>query len=588
MKKFIVQIVTVVMTVALGAGLKVHAQGTVFTPPAGQPVHYNWGSKSPGSGIPADDFSAIFDQSRYFEAGDYFIQTQADDGVKVQVDNKFLINRWKNTSVPVINRSLWTGVKAGKHSIKTHYYEKGGNASVFSDVVPFDSWLAYYYPNRTLSGAPKGAKVIKPVGEYKKLSENLGTGAPIAGMKSDNFSARYTTAKRIPAGEYTLRTKADDGVRVYLDGKLVLNRWASSTSLTEHTVKIKVSDRKDAKPKNKNVHWIVVQYYDGTGNSIVEFSIQPYIQKELITKKTTYPVSLNDMVNKQMTVSPQTDKKYNVYLRSDALVRNPADPSKGTVQGVWNVRGGPGTNYWKVGQVNNQEVVKILSSVKAKDGWTWYKISYNRTWVNASPTDVKYYINPQNFATNTTAYYQFMQLSKPAGVRAQEVNIKILANKGILTNKGQAFINASSKYGVNEIYLISHALLETGNGTSKLANGILVSSVDGKPVQPRYVYNMYGINAKDSCPLTCGSEYAYKEGWFTPEASIIGGAEFIASGYINAGQDTLYKMRWNPTNPATHQYASDIGWAVKQTSRIANLYSLLDGYRLTFDVPLYK
>ncbi|MFE5437451.1 hypothetical protein ACFQ8M_29850, partial [Bacillus cereus] len=39
---------------------------------------------------------------------------------------------------------------------------------------------------------------------------------------------------------------------------------------------------------------------------------------------------------------------------------------------------------------------------------------------------------------------------------------------------------------------------------------------------------------------------------------------------------------------ATHQYATDIGWAYKQVNRMYSLYSLLDGYTLYFDVPEYR
>jgi len=46
-------------------------------------------------------------------------------------------------------------------------------------------------------------------------------------------------------------------------------------------------------------------------------------------------------------------------------------------------------------------------------------------------------------------------------------------------------------------------------------------------------------------------------------------------------------MRWNPDNPGTHQYATDIGWAVKQVANISRLYDLLDRYTLIFDVPVY-
>src|SRR5699024_2925539 len=146
-------------------------------------------------------------------------------------------------------------------------------------------------------------------------------------------------------------------------------------------------------------------------------------------------------------------------------------------------------------------------------------------------------------------------------------------------------------------------LLETGNGSSTLAKGVevgedkngratRVTSSNRKNLKNiKTTYNFFGIGAVDSCPLTCGSERAYTEGWFTPQDAIVGGAEFIGEKYISVGQDTLYKMRWNPANPATHQYATDAGWAVKQTGNIKNMFDLykdVDGLVLTFEVPSYK
>lgn len=205
------------------------------------------------------------------------------------------------------------------------------------------------------------------------------------------------------------------------------------------------------------------------------------------------------------------------------------------------------------------------------------------SWSKASTDDVKYYLNPLNFHIGTDAYFQFLLLSSYAGTNATEVNQKILSGKGILAGKASSFISAAKEHKINEIYLISHALLETGNGTSRLANGI---TVNGKTV-----YNVYGIGAVDSNPETQGAQYAYDHGWTTVEKAIIGGAEFVAENYIHAGQDTLYKMRWNPDamvdGGTPHQYASDIGWAVKQTARIAEMYGLLSKYALFFDVPDY-
>ncbi|MFP7334685.1 SH3 domain-containing protein, partial [Shouchella clausii] len=204
----------------------------------------------------------------------------------------------------------------------------------------------------------------------------------------------------------------------------------------------------------------------------------------------------------------------------------------------------------------------------------------NGRWENASRSDVAYYMNANNFKQGTSSYLQFLNLSSSAGLSAEAINSQLLSDKGILQGQGQAFINASKLYGVNEIYLISHALLETGNGKSQLATGV---QVNGKTV-----YNMYGIGAYDGNAVSAGAQYAYNQGWFTPEDAIIGGARFVSNNYFARGQNTLYKMRWNPANPGTYQYATDVGWAVKQTHHMSNLYSLVDDYEMTFDVPVYK
>lgn len=168
------------------------------------------------------------------------------------------------------------------------------------------------------------------------------------------------------------------------------------------------------------------------------------------------------------------------------------------------------------------------------------------------------------------------------------MNDKILLGKGVLEGHAQDFIDAANKYHINEIYLISHALLESDKGTSPLATGD-----DGLKYFNKKVYNFYGIHAFDSCPDQCGAQYAYDQQWFTVRDGIMGGAQYISLGWINAGQDTLYKMRWNPAGAAakgyaTHQYATDIGWATKQVYQMTSLYDLLGKYQLVFDVPQYN
>ncbi|WP_431804130.1 SH3 domain-containing protein [Halobacillus andaensis] len=210
--------------------------------------------------------------------------------------------------------------------------------------------------------------------------------------------------------------------------------------------------------------------------------------------------------------------------------------------------------------------------------------------VAASREQVEYYLNPENFDENSTSFYQFLKLSQPAGLSASEINDKVLYNSGILQGKASSFVEAGQRHNINEAYLISHAIHETGHGSSKLAQGVPVDNkgnVVDENEKAHTVYNIYGIGAVDDAPISGGAKRAFNEGWFSPEEAIVGGAQFVSVNYVHRGQDTLYKMRWNPDSPGKHQYATHVAWADIQTRTIANIYDALDNYVLVFDVPSY-
>lgn len=183
------------------------------------------------------------------------------------------------------------------------------------------------------------------------------------------------------------------------------------------------------------------------------------------------------------------------------------------------------------------------------NGWSWY---------NASRTQTSNAMNPTTIWNSGVQRYQMLNLGKYQGVPVSKLNA-ILKGKGKLSGQGAAFAKACKKYNVNEIYLIAHAFLESGNGTSNFASG-------------RYgVYNFFGIAAYDSNP-NYSINYARSHGWTTPAKGIEGGAWFVRKSFFDAGKNTLYRMRWNPRNPATMQYATDVRWAQHQATTIYNLY----------------
>ena len=71
-----------------------------------------------------------------------------------------------------------------------------------------------------------------------------------------------------------------------------------------------------------------------------------------------------------------------------------------------------------------------------------------------------------------------LDLSKYQGIDKNRIK-RMLFDRPVLLKHTDDFINAAKSKHVNEVYLISHALLETGAAKSELANGV---EIDGKNI----------------------------------------------------------------------------------------------------------
>jgi parallel beta-helix repeat protein len=70
-----------------------------------------------------------------------------------------------------------------------------------------------------------------------------------------------TTEVTIPPGEHTLRTISDDGIRVWVDGRLVIDRWTHHESAVDHA------------PLTPGRHEVRVQYFQDDGWAEVRLDI---------------------------------------------------------------------------------------------------------------------------------------------------------------------------------------------------------------------------------------------------------------------------------------------------------------------------
>ncbi|PID82729.1 MAG: hypothetical protein CSB15_01840 [Clostridiales bacterium] len=301
------------------------------------------------------------------------------------------------------------------------------------------------------------------------------------------------------------------------------------------------------------------------------------------------PTNIDDFAKKQLGSSVKYSYYYGGIAANADEIKGAADPKNFTsldfksnnsdlkvYTEVLNFRSGPSVKNSRIGQVKFGETYKILDS---KNGWYKIKVGNKYGWVISDYVIVSKHSKISSNDVNSRMY-QFMDLRSSTNLSETELN-KLLENKGILHGKASSFMVATKKYKINEVYLINHALLETGNGTSKLAKGVVYKD--------KMVYNMYGVGAFDTSAVYYGSKWAYEKGWTTPEKAIIGGAEFIAKRYIHSKykQNTLYKMRWDYENNS-HRYATDIYWALTQSEFLAKTFNKLKDYTLNFEIPKFN
>ncbi|HTY38797.1 MAG TPA: glycoside hydrolase family 3 N-terminal domain-containing protein [Bacteroidota bacterium] len=117
--------------------------------------------------------------------------------------------------------------------------------------------LGEYYKNKDLDGKPDLVRVDTVV------NFEWGMGSPAKGFPDDHFSARWT-GKLIPkiSGTYSVGFSSDDGVRMYIDGKLLVDSWFDrGATLDAVTMKLEAGHQYDIK----------IEYYENEGWAYASF-----------------------------------------------------------------------------------------------------------------------------------------------------------------------------------------------------------------------------------------------------------------------------------------------------------------------------
>jgi len=122
-----------------------------------------------------------------------------------------------------------------------------------------------YFDNGDLTGEPVFTRIDETI-EF-----DWDYGSPGEGIPDDHFAVRWTGQLTSPAsGKYMIGANVDDGLRVYLDNKLVLDAWRGGARRLEEA---------EIQLEEDRTYDIRVEYYEGTYGSYISlgWDVDPYI-----------------------------------------------------------------------------------------------------------------------------------------------------------------------------------------------------------------------------------------------------------------------------------------------------------------------
>lgn len=261
--------------------------------------------------------------------------------------------------------------------------------------------------------------------------------------------------------------------------------------------------------------------------------------------------------------------------------------------------------------VNGEDGKNVINSsnpayqIAAHQENGWYVVNQN---VNA------YFLDPRNFLTESSVF-MFENLGYNSSYQTSEVVKSIFPNTSYLYDDTYIsyFMKAANDYNISPIHLATRVRQEGGSNESygpvsgkfSSTNNVYYNgiSLDG-------YYNYYNINAyyqNGYTPQTMGLVFACgtacgfgtvnnnNRPWTSRELAINGGAQWIASAYINKGQNTLYLQKFN-TNPNsnytlyTHQYMTNIAAPLAEGAEVYASYNEMNllNTPFNFSIPVYQ
>lgn len=253
-------------------------------------INFEWGEGCPEELAGVDTYSIRWTgevQPRYSET--YTFYTSTDDGVRLWVNNVLLIDEWKSQGITEYSGAI--NLTAGqKYEIRMEYYEhvRGASAKLMwssksqeKEIIPSSQ---LYHLDKPLPPQPDNGlraeyfegvelKNLKLKKTDTAIDFNWPDQPPVGEITGQRYSVRWTGKIQTRySEEYTFHTFVDDGVRLWIDNVLIIDKWARQKGEMEWSGKIVL--------KAGRQYDIKIEYFNDGGPASVKLMWSSQRQKK--------------------------------------------------------------------------------------------------------------------------------------------------------------------------------------------------------------------------------------------------------------------------------------------------------------------
>lgn len=126
-------------------------------------------------------------------------------------------------------------------------------------LTSFSGWKGEYFSNPNLQGPPAAVQ------DDPQINFNWGNGAPAPGLPADNFSVRWSRLAPFEEANYRFQVTVQGGVRLWLDGRPLIDNWQSGGLRTLEA---------DSGLLSRGDHSLVAEYFKQSGAGQIALSWQ--------------------------------------------------------------------------------------------------------------------------------------------------------------------------------------------------------------------------------------------------------------------------------------------------------------------------